>query len=339
MTFSRLDLLPVLVPAILLLFILRWRRKKYYYTHPLLFYLQGKIRPASRLVHLPRFMELMAFASLILAVLNPVLPSAEYFVAHEGLNTLMALDLSSSMHERMGNKAKTVLLLRDGILVRETVGDDSTADEELTRLDMVKTAMAGFIKNRKSDRIGVVVFSENGYVVAPMTVDVPYLARYLKMVDANTLASEGQTAIGEGIFTSLQLATRQIVDPNSHIGKLMVILTDGENNSGRDVYVAIQQAKAAGFKLYFIGVEVEKTADAPRLIAAIKATGGNYYDVADANQLENAYLDIDRIEKGTFLTKTKIVDLPYYYVFAMIAFVLLAGSVALRGWPFFTEIS
>lgn len=339
MSFLRLDLLPVLALAILLLLILRWRRSKYYYSHPLLFYLQGKIRPASRLVQLPRFMELTAFVSLILAVLNPVLPSAEYFVAHQGLNTLMALDLSSSMQDKMGEQAKMVLRMRDGVLVHEAVGDDSTADEGQTRLDLVKQAMGGFIEKRKSDRIGIIVFSENGYVVAPMTDDVSYVAQYLKMVDNNTLDSEGQTAIGEGIFTALQLAARQIDDLSPHKGKLMVILTDGENNTGRDVYDAIQRAKAAGFKLHFIGVELEKTADAPRLIAEIKATGGNYYDVTDVNQLENAYLDIDRIETGTFLTKTNIVNQPYYYLFTLIAFVLLAGSVALRAWPSFIEIS
>lgn len=339
MIFTRLDLLLFIVPATILVFVLRRRKKKYYFTHPLLFYLRGKIQPASRLVHLPRILELAALGSLILASLIPMLRSAEYFVAHHGLDTLMVLDLSSSMHENMGNKAKTVLRIRDNLLVREPVGNGDGADNNVTRLEAIKTAMAGFIKRRKDDRIGVVVFSENGYVVAPMTIDLSYLTRYLKMVDSNTLASEGQTAIGEGILTALHLNAQQTANENADKGKLMVILTDGENNSGRDVYMAIRQAKVAGFRIHFIGVEVDKAPDAPRLIAAVKATGGNYYDVRDAKQLGKAYADIDRIEKGTFLTKSKVVHLPGFYPFALISLILLALSISLRALPFFTEVS
>ena len=60
--------------------------------------------------------------------------------------------------------------------------------------------MLAFVQKRHGDRVGLVVFSENAYVVAPMTQDMAYLTNYLRMVDNKTLASEGQTAIGEGIL-------------------------------------------------------------------------------------------------------------------------------------------
>jgi hypothetical protein len=93
------------------------------------------------------------------------------------------------------------------------------------------------------------------------------------------------------------------------------------------------------FKIYFIGVEVDKVRDAAKLIAAVEATGGKYYDVRDAQQLENAYADINRTEKGTFLVKILDKQIPWFYPFAMASLALLAASVALRAIPYFIEVS
>jgi Ca-activated chloride channel family protein len=211
--------------------------------------------------------------------------------------------------------------------------------KEKTRLEAVKDEMVNFVRRRQGDRMGVVVFSENGYVVAPMTFDTPYLTQYLRLVDNKTLASEGQTAIGEGILTSLDLAAKQGRAGANNKGKVLVVLTDGENNTGRDVYQAINKARDEGFRIHFIGVEVDRARDAPRLIAAVQATGGRYYDVRDAEQLENAYLDINRLEKGAFLVKTQGKQVPYFHPFATIALGLLAAGLALKALPYFVEVS
>lgn len=327
MIFTRLDLLMTLLPLTVLILVFKWRKRKNYLAHPLLFYLLTRIRPAPSIVHLPKWLEVLALGSLLLALLNPVLPSAEHAVINEGLDILLVLDLSSSMQEPMDFK---------GILERRRLG---VTGKEKTRLDAVKEAMIGFVQKRQSDRIGVVVFSENGYVVAPMTVDTAYLTRYLKMVDGRTLASEGQTAIGEGILTALNLAAQQSRNRSGSKGKLMVVLTDGENNTGRDVYMAIRKASAAGFKTHFIGVDVEKAREASRLINAVRISGGNYYDVRDAQQLEKAYRDINRLEKGTFLTKKQGTHLPRFYPFALASLLLLAASIAIRAIPYFIELS
>jgi len=327
MIFTRLDILKFLVPALLLFCLVRWRKKKDYFAHPLVSYLQTKIRPASRLVYLPRFFELVALGFLIVAVLNPVLPSADHYVAKRGLDVILLLDLSSSMQEPIDLK---------GALERQRMG---IRTKEKTRLEAVKDEMVNFVRRRHGDRMGVVVFSENGYVVAPMTFDTPYLNQYLRLVDNKTLASEGQTAIGEGIFTSLDLAAKQARDGGSSKGKVMVVLTDGENNTGRDVYQAINKAREEGYRIHFIGVEVDRARDAPRLIAAVQSTGGKYYDVRDGEQLEQAYLDINRLEKGTFLVKTQGKQVPYFYPFVAIALGALGLSIALRAIPYFVEVS
>jgi Ca-activated chloride channel family protein len=270
----------------------------------------------------------VALGLLVVALLDPVLPSAERLVAKKGLNIIMVVDLSSSMQEPIDLR---------GALERQRLG---MRTKEKTRLESVKEAMAGFVQQRHGDRLAIVVFSENGYVVAPMTFDAAYVKRYLQMVDNKTLASEGQTGIGEGILTSLDLAARQGRDgKGTDKGKVMIVLTDGENNTGRDLYQAIARATQEEFKIHLIGVEVEKVRDAPKLIAAVEGTGGKYYDVRDAQQLENAYRDINKTEKGTFLVKTLDKQVPWFYPFALASLGILAASMALRAIPYFIEVS
>jgi len=328
MKFARLDLLWIFIPLISFVLIVRWRRRKSHFTHPLLFYLKTRIRPASLIVYLPKFLEFIALGLLLVALLDPVLPYSERLVAKQGLDIIMVMDLSSSMQEPIDLKAA---------LERQRAG---IRTKERSRLEAVKEAMATFLQRRHDDRLAVVVFSENGYVVAPMSFDASYVRRYLQMVDNKTLAGEGQTAIGEGILTSLDLSVRQARDgKGGDKGKVMVVLTDGENNTGRDLYQAIDRAVQNKFKIHFIGVEIEKVRDGARLIAAVERTGGKYYDVRDAQQLENAYSDINKTEKGTFLVKTLGKQIPWFYSFAMASLGILAASVALRAIPYFIEVS
>ena len=328
MQFARLDLLWISLAIIGVVLLIRWRRRKNYFVHPLLFYLKPHLRPASPLVFLPKFLEYVALGFLVVALLDPVLPYAERLVAKQGLDIVMVLDLSSSMQEPIDLKG-SLERLRQGIKTREK-----------SRLEAVKEAMSAFVQRRQDDRLAIVVFSENGYVVAPMTFDEAYVRRYLQMVDNKTLAGEGQTAIGEGIITSVDLALKQARDGRGATkGKVMVVLTDGENNTGRDLYEAITKAKAENFKIHFIGVEVDRVRDAPRLIAAVESTGGKYYDVRDAQQLQSAYADINNTERGAFLVKTLDRQVPWFYPFALTSLGILAASMALRAIPYFTEIS
>ena len=329
MIFNRLDHLYWILPIVaflLLVRLVRWRRKPYF-AHPLLFYLRGRLRPVLPFVHLPKLLEVAALGALLVAVLDPVLPSADYLVMKQGLDILLILDLSSSMQEPMDPRAAW-MRRRLGITVKEK-----------TRLDAVKEEITRFVQKRHNDRMGIVVFSENGYVVAPMTVDTNYLTHYLQMVDDKTLASEGQTAIGEGILTALQLALQQTQGKRASEGRLMIVLTDGENNTGRDMYMALRKVSEAGFKIYFIGVDLEKAREAPQLIAAVRATGGDYYDVRNSQELQQAYFDINRLERGTYFTKERIAHVPHFYPFALTAVILLAASIALRAIPYFIEIS
>lgn len=327
MIFTRLDTLSLILPALLVFAFFKWRRRKSFLSLSMLPYLRDRIRPVSRFVYLPKALEFLALLLLVLALLNPVQLSAERTIVNKGLDVLLILDLSWSMQEPID---------LEGALERRRAG---IATKEATRLEAVKETMLGFAQKRQGDRIGLVVFSENGYVVAPMTQDIAYLTNYLRMVDNKTLSSEGQTAIGEGILTALNLAEEQKQGSGKTLSKVMIVLTDGENNTGRDVYAAIEKAAQTGFKIYFIGVEVKRAAETPRLIAAVRAAGGNYYDVRDAEQLGRAYAEINRLEKGTYLTKAQVAHVPSYHPFALASLALLAASIGLRAIPYFIEVS
>jgi Ca-activated chloride channel homolog len=327
MIFTQLDTLTLILPLLLVFFFFKWWRRRSYLTHSMLPYLRNRIRPVSRLVHLPKVLEFLALLVLALALLNPVQPLAEHTIINKGLDILLLLDLSWSMQEPID---------LEGALERRRAG---VVRKEVTRLEAVKEAMLRFVQKRHGDRIGLIVFSENAYVVSPMTHDITYLTNYLRLVDNKTLASEGQTAIGEGILAALNLSEQQKQQSGRSLSRVMIVLTDGENNTGRDVYSAIEKVARARFKIYFIGVEVKRAAETPRLIAAIQTAGGNYYDVRDAEQLGKAYAEIDRLEKGTYLTKAQVAHVPRYHPFALASLALLAASIGLRAIPYFIEVS
>jgi Ca-activated chloride channel homolog len=327
MIFTRLETFYFILPLLAVFLFFKWRKRRSYLTHPMLPYLQHRIRPVSRFVYLPKVLEFLALVALVIALLNPVRPSAEHTIVNKGLDILLLLDLSWSMQEPI-DQERALERRRWGIVRKE-----------VSRLEAVKEAMLGFVQKRNGDRLGLIVFSENAYVVAPMTLDMAYITNYLRMVDDKTLSSEGQTAIGEGILTALHLAEQQKQGSGKKFSRVMIVLTDGENNTGRDVYGAIEKAALAGFKVYFIGVQLKRAPETPRLVAAVRAAGGNYFDVRDSDQLGRAYTEINRLEKGTFLTKAQATHVPLYHPFAIVSLALLAASVGLRAIPYFIEVS
>jgi Ca-activated chloride channel family protein len=328
MIFLQPERLWLLLPGALLVLLIARRRKKPHFAHPLLFHMLGKLQPPSRLTYLPKVLELLALCALLLALLYPVLPSAQYAVSNEGLDIVLTVDLSSSMEEPID---------MIGALRRERQG---IIQKEKTRLEAVKEAMIQFVQTRRTDRFGVVVFSEEGYVVVPMTTDIPYVTRYLRLIDLATLAGEGQTAIGEGVWTAMEQAQSQARNGASgRGGKVIVVLTDGENNAGRDAVQAINAAGMAGFRVHFIGVELERAKGAAQVQAAVRGTGGKYYDVRKESELLQAYFDIDHMEKARFVSVTQVKNIPNYAPFVLAALGLLGAGLLLRTRGYFTELS
>lgn len=319
-----LYILPVLAIAFLL-----WRgRRKSYLGYSLVAYIGSRTGALAWQILIPRIFDAIGLIALCTALLNPLIPSIERTVQSQGLNMALVVDLSSSMEMPV------------------TGGSKSPAGREETRLEAVKSAIVDFVKQRKSDRIGVVVFSNNSYVVTPMTVDYPYVENYVRMINDRTLSDEGMTAIGEGLLTARDMLQREASGAERR-GKVIILLTDGENNTGRPVDFALRELKAQGIKTYFIGVEVvmgttvenQGFNEATSLIAGITATGGKYFDARDAGQLRRAYQEIDQLEKVSFQTKEKLHDVPAFAPFAWIALAAFGAGQVLRTMPQFRELS
>jgi len=306
-----------------------WRvRRKAYFGHPLLVYLREHIGPPPLRVYLPRLLEILGLVLLCVALLDPVIPIEDHTVKNQGLNMVLVIDLSSSMQMPV------------------TGGHKSPKGHEETRLEAVKSAIVDFIGRRKSDRIGVVVFSNNAYVVTPMTLDYKYLTNYVQLINDRTLSDEGMTAIGEGLLEARGMLLREAADSQRR-GNVIVLLTDGENNTGRPVDFALKTLLEDKIRTYFIGVEVQMGTtvenqgfnDAPKLVKGVMATGGKYFDARDAQQLGQAYREINSIEKGRFSTKVQLRDVPAFTPFAVSAAIVLAAGFLLRTLPLFRELS
>jgi Ca-activated chloride channel family protein len=316
------------LPALAIAFLIWRTRRKSYLGYALLAELGARTGSLSWQVAIPRIFEAVGLVALCAALLNPLIPSSERTVQSQGLNMALVVDLSSSMEMPV------------------TGGRKSPKGREETRLDAVKSAMVDFVKQRKNDRIGVVVFSNNAYVVTPLTVDYPYIENYVEMINDRTLSDEGMTAIGEGLLTARDMLRRE-APADEHRGNVIVLLTDGENNTGRPVDFALRELKTEGIKTYFIGVEVvtgttvenQGFNEATGLISGVTATGGKYFDARDAGQLRHAYQEIDNLEKVKFQTKEKLHDVPAFAPFALLALLGLGAGQLLRTLPQFRELS
>jgi Ca-activated chloride channel homolog len=267
---------------------------------------------ASVLRRLPATAFLSALVLLGCAMLDPVVPLAETDVQSKGLDIVIALDLSASMQEQM------------------------TKPLPDTRLDATKAAIKTFVGRRIDDRIGLVVFSDNAYVVSPLTFDHQYLSRYIDMVDNDMLRGEGMTAIGEGLALSNFMLGKLAATPGPH-NKVIVLFTDGENTAGRDPLAALGQSHAAGIRVHVVGIgledDVRKKPQVQALLRAVTGYGGRYFDAASARELDAASRAIDAIEKGVLTARHYQRDAPVFQWFAIPALVALAAAFALGALP------
>jgi Ca-activated chloride channel family protein len=308
--------------------LLRWRiRRRQYVASTTVRWLGAHIYRASLVRRLPLAIVAVTAALIGLALMEPVLPYSEANVQSRGLDIVMVLDLSSSMQEEMD-------LANVGARMK-----NPNRRPGQTRLEATKNALRTFVRARRDDRIGLVVFSDNAYVVSPLTFDHEYLIHYIDMVDDQILQGEGQTAIGDGLALANYLLSRQSRGGAGH--QVVVLFTDGENNRGRDPLDVLEEAKEAAIRVHFIGVsldqELQHKADVRQLLQAIVKDGGQYFNATSAADLVAASRTIDRVEKGFLVNKVYVHDAPVYAWFALPALLCLAGVFAVRAVPYFVD--
>ena len=338
MRFLQPELAWWLFGALALVAIVRWRMRGEYAASTTVARLTRAVYRASIVRRLPLAALAIALGLVALALMEPVLPSVDAEVQSRGLDIVMLLDLSSSMQEQM----ERVRPSRDMSRLTFTTRDAMTMRVAgKTRLEATKDAIKSFIMHRRDDRIALIVFSDNAYVVSPLTFDHGYLLRYIDMVDEQILRGEGMTAIGDGLALANYLLARQAGATARN--QVVVLFTDGESNKGRDPLDVLQESNAANIRVHFVGLdledEVRNKAQVQKLVDAVRRYGGQYFDATTVRDVDRASRTIDAVEKGVLVNRVHVRDEPVYQWFALPALVLIVAAVGLRAVPFFVDLT
>ena len=234
--------------------------------------------------HLLFALKMAALALLIVALARPQSSSTNSTSNIEGIDIVMAMDVSGSM------------------LARDLKPD---------RLTAAKNVASDFVKGRPGDRMGLVIFSGETFTQVPLTTDHGVMLNMLAEMK-NGLIEDG-TAIGDGLATAIS----RLKDSEA-ISKVVILLTDGLNNAGSvDPYTAAEIAKLYGIRVYTIGVGSYGTAPYPvqtpfgtqiqqmkveideKLLTTIaNQTGGKYFRATSNQKLDEVYQEIDKLERS-----------------------------------------
>jgi len=194
-----------------------------------------------------------------------------------------------------------------------TVLDTSGSMQMYHKLDNAKAIISDFIKKRSGDRIGLVVFGNIAYIASPLTYDKKTFNEILSRIYPG-IAGES-TAIYDALFLSTTLFK------NSHAkNKIIILITDGIDNSSKTPRdLVIKTLKNKKIKVYAIGIG--KSVNAKELEEISKKTGGRFYWIQNANELQKVYDDINRLEKSKLKTKITIEKI-YYFEYPLILAVI-----------------
>ncbi len=236
-----------------------------------------------RLRHLPALLRGLALACLVAAFARPQTGVTGEDVVSEGIDIVLAIDVSSSM-----------------------LAEDLAPN----RLEAAKTVASDFAAGRQNDRIGLVIFAGKAFTQAPLTLDRSVVTSLMGELEVGMV--EDGTAVGMGLATAVKR-----LQASEAASKVVVLLTDGRNNRGEiDPLTAAQAAQALGVRVYTIGagargmarvpvtdrfgsrryVTTRVDVDEPVLRATAETTGGRYYRATDRESLEAIYAEIDELE-------------------------------------------
>ena len=263
----------------------------------------------------------IALASLVVALARPRSGAHVETQTSEGINIVIAIDLSSSM---------LALDFRPN-----------------NRIQVAKDKVKQFISRRTSDRIGIVAFAGEALTQVPLTTDYPVVLQAVSNLQAGQL--EDGTAIGTAIAT----AANRLRDAPGR-SRVMIILTDGVNNRGTvEPLTAAKAAAAYGIKIYGIGVGSVGMAPVPvgrnaagglnfqlqpvqideaLLTNIARMTGGRYFRARDAAALQNIYAQIDQMEKAPVHSSSVVRYRELYRWPLTLGLLALFAELALVAW-------
>jgi len=326
-----------MIAALAALGVLRWRARRPFVASATVRWLAAPAYRASWVRRLP--VAVLALALLLLggALMQPVLPYSQTDITSRGLDIVIVLDLSSSMLEEMGRIRPPRTFQNLTFTTRDSAARVSSVK---TRLTATKDAIKAFVAARHDDRVALVVFSDNAYVISPLTFDRDYVARYVDLIDDQLLRGEGMTAVGDGLALANALLARQSPGAGRR-NRVVILFTDGENNKGRDPLEVLGESNAANIRVHMVGVDLEEEVrnkpQVQRLFQSVRRYGGRYFNASTARDLELASRTLDQIEKGDLVSRPFVRDAPVYQWFALPALLCLVAAIGLRAVPFFVD--
>lgn len=269
------------------------------------------------LIHVPFVLHVAVIALLSLALARPQLSNRWQSESTEGIDIMMALDISGTM-----------------------LGEDLKPN----RLEAAKAVATEFVLSRPNDQIGLVVFAGESFTQCPLTTDHAVLVNLFKSVSFGMI--EDGTAIGLGLAN----AVNRMKDSTTK-SKVVILLTDGSNNRGDiDPMTAAEIAKTFGIRVYAIGVgsyseevpvpiytpygvqrgTMRSEFDESTLRNIAQMTGGEYFRATDNNSLKAIYQQIDQLEKTKIRVREYSKRTEHFAPFLLAALLCLLTELLLR---------
>src|SRR4051812_17672126 len=296
---------------------LRWGVRRRFAAFTTLRPFGPALHRASILRRLPLGLFAMSVVLLGCALMEPVLPYTEGQITSRGLDIVVVLDLSSSMLDEIG-RVRPPRTFQN--LTFSTHDSAAPARIAKTKLTATKDAIKTLVASRRDDRVALVVFSDNAYVISPLTFDRDYVIRYIDLVDDQLLRGEGMTAIGDGLALANYLLVKQS-NASERRNQVVVLFTDGENNKGRDPVDVLDESNAANIRVHMVGIDLEEDVrnkpQVKRLFQSVRRYGGRYFSASTSRDLDAASRTIDQIEKGVLVGRTILRDTPVFDWFAL----------------------
>jgi Ca-activated chloride channel family protein len=274
-------------------------------------------------VWLPFTLRSLAFALALFGLARPQTSSSQTQRTSEGIDIMIAFDVSQSM------------------LIQDMGGGKN-------RLNTAKETVHKFIEGRKDDRIGFSVFSGEAITLCPPTLDYEFLHSAVDQADVNQLRDG--TAIGDGLATSVN----RLKDSTAK-SRIVILITDGDNNMGAIApLTAGDIAVGYGIKVYGIALGTEGVVNIPtrnvfgqqvtqQVISSINpsllmkiadSTGGKFYRSGDPGSLQRIFADIDKLERSKVEKKDRVLYREYFQPLLLFAFLFFLADLILRSTIF-----
>ena len=269
-----------------------------------------------KLLHVPFVLRCLAIRMVVIALARPQASNSWRTESTEGIDIMLTLDISGTM---------------------------MAEDLKPNRLEASKAVASEFILSRPNDNIGLVVFAGESFTQCPLTTDHAVLINLFNGVNYGLI--EDGTAIGLGLAN----AVNRIKDSKAR-SKVIILLTDGSNNRGDIAPItAAEIAQSFGIRVYAIGVGsygkvnipvqtplglqyqlMDSEFDEKSLQNIATMTGGQYFRATNNNKLRSIYQEIDQMEKTKIDVREYNKKNEEFYIFAIVALLLLVAGLLLR---------